>query len=75
VAEVSEDLVTLAGPNIGLVPMQLGRVVDRDGATLGLVVVDRVLENGAVARIVSGRDNVRWGARVRFDAQTQGVGR
>jgi C-terminal binding-module, SLH-like, of glucodextranase len=70
VAEVSEDMVTLAGPNIGLVSLQLGRVIDRDGATVALVVIDRVLENGVVARIVSGRENVRWGARVRFDAQT-----
>jgi hypothetical protein len=69
VAELSDDVATLAGPNIGLAPQQVGRVLGRDGATVGHVVVDRVLENGVVARIVSGRENVRWGARVRFDVR------
>ncbi len=69
VADVSEDVVTLAGATVGLVPLQIGRVVDRDGATVGRVVVERLLENGVVARVVSGRDNIRWGARVRFEAQ------
>jgi hypothetical protein len=67
VAELTEDTVRLAGPNIGLAPKQVGRVVGRDGATVGRVVIDRVLENGAVAKVVSGRENVSWGLRVRFD--------
>jgi hypothetical protein len=67
VAELTEDTVRLAGPNVGLAPKQVGRVVGRDGATVGRVVIDRVLENGAVAKVVSGRENVSWGLRVRFD--------
>ncbi|HEY6002082.1 MAG TPA: glucodextranase DOMON-like domain-containing protein, partial [Anaeromyxobacter sp.] len=67
VAEITEDTVRLAGPNIGLAPQQIGRVLGRDGATVGHVVLDRVLENGAVGHVVSGRENVTWGARVRFD--------
>lgn len=70
VAGISEDVVTLAGSIIGLAPTQLGRILGQDGATVGHVVIERVLENGVVARIVSGRENVRWGARVRFDGQT-----
>lgn len=70
VAEITEDRVRLAGPNIGLAQNQLGRVLGRDGATVGHVVIEQVLENGVQARVVSGRDNVRWGARVRFDAKT-----
>jgi hypothetical protein len=71
VAEISEDTVQLAGPNVGLAPQQIGRVLGRDGATVGHVVLDRVLENGAVGHVVSGRENVSWGARVRFDSQAQ----
>lgn len=67
VAELTEDTVRLAGPNIGLAPKQIGRVVGRDGSTVGRVVIDKVLENGAVAKVVSGRENVSWGLRVRFD--------
>jgi hypothetical protein len=69
VAEITEDTVRLAGPNIGLAPQQIGRVLGRDGATVGHVVLDQVLENGAVGHVVSGRENVAWGARVRFDSQ------
>jgi hypothetical protein len=68
VAEISEDTVRLAGPNVGLAPQQAGRVLGRDGATVARVVVDKLLENGVVARVVAGRENVTWGARVRFDA-------
>lgn len=67
VAEMADDVVTLAGSNVGLVPLQAGRVLGRDGATVGHVVIDKVLENGAVGRVVSGRENVRWGSRVRFE--------
>src|SRR5512138_912240 len=69
VAEISEDTVRLAGPNVGLAPKQVGRVIARDGSTVGRIEIERVLENGAVGRVVSGRENVAWGARVRFDAQ------
>ncbi len=69
VAEVADGVVTLAGANIGLVPGQTGRVLGPDGGTVARVMIEQVLENGAVARVVSGLDNVRWGARVRFDAQ------
>jgi hypothetical protein len=71
VAEISEDAVRLAGPNIGLAPKQVGRVIARDGTTVGRIEIERVLENGAVGRVVSGRENVAWGARVRFDAQAK----
>ena len=68
VAEISEEIVTLAGPIIGLAPLQVGRVLDHDGATVGRVIIEKILENGVVARVYQGRENVRWGARVRFDA-------
>jgi C-terminal binding-module, SLH-like, of glucodextranase len=71
VAEIADDRVRLAGPNIGLAPQQIGRVLGRDGATVGHVVLDEVLENGAVGHVVSGRENVAWGARVRFDSQAR----
>jgi hypothetical protein len=68
VAEISDDAVRLAGPNVGLAPKQVGRVIARDGATVGRIVIVRVLENGAEGVVVSGRENVAWGARVRFEA-------
>ena len=68
VADISEEIVTLAGPIIGLAPLQIGRVLDRDGRTVGRVIIEKVLENGVVAKVYGGRENIRWGARVRFDA-------
>lgn len=67
VADVSGDLATLAGPITGLAPLRIGRVLGEAAAGEGRVVIERVLESGVLARIVAGREHVRWGARVRFD--------
>ena len=69
VADVSDDLATLAGPTAGLAPLQIGRVLGAEGATEGRVVIERVLEGGVLARIVAGREHVQPGVRVGFDAR------
>jgi len=67
VADVSGTLVSISGPVDGRRPMQIGRVVGPDGATVARVVVVQVLEGGLVANAVEGRENVRPGAAVLFD--------
>jgi hypothetical protein len=67
VADVAGDLTTLAGPTAGLAPLRIGRVLGEAATGEGRVVIERIFEGGVLARIVSGREHVRWGARVRFD--------
>jgi hypothetical protein len=55
VVDVDGETVTLAGDPRGIQPMMIGRVLDVRGATVGRVVVARVLEAGVVATIVEGR--------------------
>ncbi|MFT3916619.1 MAG: glucodextranase DOMON-like domain-containing protein [Anaeromyxobacteraceae bacterium] len=68
VADVSGDLVTIAGPAAGLAALRIGRVLGPDGATVARVVVGRVVEGGITASVVEGRDRIVRGAAVRFDA-------
>jgi hypothetical protein len=67
VADVSGELVTIAGPTEGLAPLRIGRVLDAEGKPVAQLVVGRVLENGISASIVEGREHVVRGATVRFD--------
>ncbi|MFO0583451.1 MAG: glucodextranase DOMON-like domain-containing protein [Anaeromyxobacter sp.] len=68
VADVSGDLVTIAGPTAGLAALRIGHVLGPDGATVARVVVGRVVEGGITASVVEGRDRIVRGAAVRFDA-------
>jgi carbohydrate-binding DOMON domain-containing protein len=68
VADVSGDVVTLAGAVESLVPLQIGRVLDPEGQAVGRVVVVRVLGGGVVASVAEGRERISRGAKVSFDA-------
>jgi carbohydrate-binding DOMON domain-containing protein len=68
VVDVSGDVVTLSGTTQGLVPLQIGRVLDPDGNAVGRVVVVRVLGDGVVASVAEGRERIVRGAKVVFDA-------
>jgi hypothetical protein len=68
VLDVADEAVTIGGPITGLAPMMIGRVLDADGAVVAHVVVVRVLEGGIVASVVDGRDRIKRGAAVRFEA-------
>jgi carbohydrate-binding DOMON domain-containing protein len=67
VADVSGDLVTLAGPVEGLVALQIGRVLGGDGAPVARLVVTRVMNGAAVASVADGQGKVARGAKVAFD--------
>lgn len=69
VVDVSGDMVSISGPAAGLRPMQLGRVLGPDGATAARIVVVQVLQKGAVASAVDGRERIERGARVEFDGR------
>ncbi|HSB21213.1 MAG TPA: glucodextranase DOMON-like domain-containing protein [Anaeromyxobacteraceae bacterium] len=67
VADVSGDMVSISGPPAGIKPMQLGRVLGPDGATVARIVVVQVLDKGLVASAVDGREKIERGARVEFE--------
>lgn len=67
VADLADDVVSIAGPVDGLKPLQLGRVVDEKGETVARIVVLQVLERGLVARAVDGQGRITRGAKVVFD--------
>lgn len=67
VSDVAGDIISITGPVAGLRPMQLGRVVGPNGATIARVVIVHVYEGGLVASAVEGRENLKRGALVRFD--------
>ena len=67
VTDVAGDIVSVTGPVAGLRPMQLGRVVGPNGATVARLVIVHVYEGGLVGSAVEGRENVKRGALVRFD--------
>jgi hypothetical protein len=69
VADVSGDMVSISGSTAGLRPMQLGRVLGPDGATVARIVLVQVLEKGAVASAVDGREKIERGARVEFERE------
>jgi len=67
VADVMGEMVTISGPTAGLRPMQIGQVVNADGATVARIVVLQVHEKGAVATAIDGKERIARGAAVRFD--------
>jgi len=67
IADVSGDLVTIAGSSVGVAPLRIGRVLGPGGDVVGRVVVGRVLEGGITASILEGREKIVPGAAVRFD--------
>jgi len=67
IADVSGELVTIAGPTAGLGPLRIGRVLGPDGTPVAKIVVGRVLEGGITASVVEGREKIVRGAVVRFD--------
>jgi hypothetical protein len=66
VADVSGEMVSIAGPTEGLRPWQLGRVLSEGGEAVARVVVLQVHPGGAVASAVEGKEKIRKGARVSF---------
>lgn len=68
VAFVAGNLISLAGPSAGLVPMQFGEVLGPDGSAVARVVVVQVVDGGVVVNAVENRERVTAGARVRFAA-------
>lgn len=72
VADVARDLVTVSGPVAGLRPMQIGRVLGPDGATVARIVIVKLLPDGLVASPIEGRENVARGSPVRFDEPAPG---
>lgn len=68
VVDVSETMVTIAGPVKELKPMQLGQVLGPKGESVARLVVVQVLEKGAVASVVPGGGPIPAGARVSFQA-------
>jgi hypothetical protein len=67
VVDLAGTTVTIGGPVAGLQPMRIGRVLGPDGAPVARIVVTRVLEAGAIADVLDGREKIQRGARVRFD--------
>lgn len=67
VADVAGEVVSISGPPNGLKPLQLGRVVAPDGATVARIVVIQLVDGGLVARAVEGKERVERGARVVFE--------
>jgi hypothetical protein len=67
VADVSGDLVTIAGPTAGISPLQIGDVLGPDGTPVARVVVARVVEGGVAASVIEGRERIAAGAPVRFE--------
>ncbi len=68
VVDVSDAMVTIAGPVKELKPMQLGQVLGPKGEPVARLVVVQVLEKGAVASLVPGGGPISAGARVVFRA-------
>lgn len=66
VADVDGKMVTLRGDLTGVAPLSIGRVVDASGALVGRVVVQRLLEGGALAEIVDGAERIVRGTPVSF---------
>jgi C-terminal binding-module, SLH-like, of glucodextranase len=68
VVDVSDTMVTIAGPVKELKPMQLGHVLGARGEPVARLVVVQVLEKGAVASLVPGGGPISAGARITFQA-------
>jgi hypothetical protein len=73
VQDVRDDLVTATGPVASLKPMQFGRVVDANGFTVARVMIVRLREKGLEATVVDGRDRIKEGTKLRFDASTSEI--
>ncbi|MBK9516606.1 MAG: hypothetical protein IPO09_04470 [Anaeromyxobacter sp.] len=68
VVDVTDELVSARGPVAGLQPMQFGRVLDAQGATVARVMILRVLDQGVLASAIAGKERIARGATLLFDA-------
>lgn len=66
VADVNEELISIANVPAGVSQLQIARVVDDQGATLARIMVMQLSGTNAVAQIIDGRDKVTRGAKVSF---------
>jgi hypothetical protein len=68
VLEVTDDLISARGSVAGLQAMQFGRVVDAQGITVARVMILRLQEKGVLASAIAGKERVKPGALMLFDA-------
>jgi hypothetical protein len=68
VMEVTDDLVSARGSVAGLQAMQFGRVVDAQGITVARVMILRLQEKGVLASAIAGKERIKPGALMLFDA-------
>lgn len=66
VMDISEHILTLAGDTRGVAPMMIGQVYRKRRQLDAKLVVERVLEAGIVARVLSGGEQIVRGDTVSF---------